>query len=67
MVNGERRWVGAGLDPDMAGHVLDELRSHVAVAPEFLEAVQGILGPGDTQVVTPDSVVPPSIAAAPIE
>lgn len=67
VVNGERRWVGAGLDPDMAGHVLDELRSHVAVAPEFLEAVQGILGPGDTLVVTPDSVVPPSIAAAPIE
>ena len=63
---GERRWVGAGLDEGRARQVLDDLREHVAVAPEFLTAVQGILAAGDTLVVTPESLLPPSIAAAPI-
>jgi len=65
--NGKRRWVGAGLDAAEAERLLDDLRAHVAVAPEFLEGVQGILGPGDTMVVTPHSVVPPSVTDTPIE
>jgi hypothetical protein len=65
--NGKRRWVGAGLEAAEAERLLDDLRAHVAVAPEFLEGVQGILGPGDTMVVTPHSVVPPSVTDTPIE
>ena len=65
--NGKRRWVGAGLDAAEAERLLDDLRAHVAVAPEFLAGVQGILGPGDTMVVTPHSVVPPSVTDTPIE
>jgi hypothetical protein len=61
------RWVGAGLDAEEAGRVLADLRAHVAVAPEFLEGVQGILSPGDTLVVTPQSVLPPSVTGTPIE
>ena len=63
----QRRWVGAGLDADEAGRRLAELRTHVVVAPEFLEGVQGILSPGDTLVVTPESVLPPSVTDTPIE
>lgn len=65
--SGRNRWLGAGLDADEAGRVLAEIRAHVVVAPEFLEAVQDILRPGDTLAVTPHSVLPPSVAAAPIE
>jgi hypothetical protein len=64
---GKRRWIGAGLDADEADRVLADLRARVAVAPEFLEGVQSILSPGDTLVVTPHSVLPPSLAEAPIE
>jgi len=64
---GERRWVGAGLGAAECGRVLDEMRDHVGVAPEFLAAVQDVLRPGDTLVVTPESLVPPSVAAAPIQ
>lgn len=65
--NGQRRWIGVGLDAEDADRILADLRAHVAVAPEFLEGVQGILKPGDTLVVTPHSVLPPSLAEAPIE
>jgi hypothetical protein len=65
--DGDRRWVAAGLDATEAGRVLDEIRAHVGVAPEFLTAVQDVLSPGDTLVVTPYSIAPPSIAGAPIE
>jgi len=64
--DGARRWVGAGLAGAGAGQVLAEMRDHVVVAPEFLRAVQDILTPGDTLVVTPESVVPPSVAATPL-
>jgi len=63
----QRRWVAAGLDADEAGRRLADLRAHVVVAPEFLEGVQGILGPGDTLVVTPESILPPSVTDTPIE
>lgn len=63
----QRRWVGAGLDAEEAGRRLADLRAHVAVAPEFLDGVQGILSPGDTLVVTPDSILPPSVTDTPIE
>lgn len=63
----QRRWVGAGLDAEEAGRILADLRAHVAVAPEFLEGVQGILSPGDTLVVMPHSVLPPSVTDTPIE
>ncbi len=65
--DGERRWLGAGLKGDEGMRVLAELRAHVAVPPEFLESVQGILSPGDTLAVTPHSVLPPSLREAPIE
>jgi hypothetical protein len=65
--NGERRWVGAGLDEDAATRILGELRTRVGVAPEFLKNVQGILRPGDTLAVTPLSVLPPSVTETPIE
>jgi hypothetical protein len=65
--DGKRRWLGAGLEQEEADRVLDELRTRVAVAPEFLASVQDILSPGDTLVVTPHSVLPPSVSAAPIE
>jgi hypothetical protein len=65
--NGDRRWVAAGLSAAAANGVLDEMRDRVGVAPEFLRAVQNVLRPGDTLVVTPHSLVPPSVAAAPIE
>ncbi len=65
--DGRRRWLGAGLTGAEAGRVLDELRAHVAVAPEFLEGVQGILSPGDMLAITPHSVLPPSLSQAPIE
>jgi hypothetical protein len=65
--DGERQWLGAGLDAGLAVHVLTELRSHVVVDPEFLKNVQGVLSPGDTMVVTPHSVLPPSLQEAPIE
>jgi hypothetical protein len=65
--NGKRRWLGAGLEAGEADRVLDELRAHVAVDPVFLESVQGILRPGDTLVVTPHSVLPPSLTETPIE
>jgi hypothetical protein len=65
--NGKRRWLGAGLSAGEADRVLDELRAHVAVDPAFLEGVQGLLGPGATLVVTPYSVLPPSVTEAPIE
>jgi hypothetical protein len=64
---GDRRWVAAGLDAAAATRVLDEMRDRVGVAPQFLHAVQDILRPGDTLVVTPYSLVPPGIAANPIE
>jgi hypothetical protein len=64
---GKRRWIGAGLDADEADRVFADLRARVEVAPEFLEGVQSILSPGDTLVVTPHSVLPPSLAEAPIE
>lgn len=64
---GQRRWIGAGLDAAEADRVLADLRARVAIAPEFLEGVQSILRPGDTLVVTPNSVLPPSLAEAPIE
>jgi hypothetical protein len=67
MRDGKRTWVSAGLDAATAERTLDQMRDHVAVAPEFLKAVQDVLGPGDTMVVTPHSLVPPSVAAAPIE
>jgi hypothetical protein len=63
----QRRWVGAGLDAEEAGRMLADLRAHVVVAPQFLEGVQGLLSPGDTLVVTPHSVVPPSVTDTPIE
>ena len=47
--------------------MLDEFRARVAVAPEFLKAAQDVLRPSDTLAVTPYSIVPPSVAAAPIE
>jgi len=62
-----RRWIGAGLDEEEAGRVLADLRAHVAVAPEFLEGVQGVLSPGDTLVVTAGTVLPPSVTDTPIE
>jgi L,D-transpeptidase catalytic domain len=65
--NGKRRWVAAGLDAAAAGRTLDAIRDRVRIAPEFLTAVQDVLRPGDTLVVTPASVVPPSVAAAPLE
>ena len=65
--DGERRWVGAGLEAGEAERLLDDLRAHVVVAPEFLQGVQGLLSPGDTMVVTPLSVVPPSVTDTPIE
>jgi hypothetical protein len=65
--DGKRRWLGAGLTRDEADRVLDEVRARVAVAPEFLAGVQGILSSGDTLVVTPHSILPPSISQAPIE
>jgi len=65
--NGKRRWLGAGLEAGEADRVLDELRAHVAVDPAFLESVQGILRPGDTLVVTPYSVLPPSVRETPIQ
>jgi hypothetical protein len=65
--NGERRWVGAGLDGDEATRVLRELRTHIGVAPEFLKNVQDVLRPGDTLAVTPHSVLPPSLTETPIE
>jgi hypothetical protein len=65
--DGKRRWLGAGLSADESNRVLDELRAHVAVAPEFLEGVQGLLSPGDTLAVTPHSVLPPSVTETPIE
>ena len=67
MENGKRRWLGAGLGADEAERVLDELRAHVAVAPEFLAGAQSLLSPGDTLVVTPHSVLPPSLTETPIE
>jgi hypothetical protein len=51
----------------VAGRVLDDIRAHVVVAPEFLKAVQDALNPGDTLAVTPHSIVPPSVVQAPIE
>jgi hypothetical protein len=65
--DGERRWLGAGLTGVEATRLLDDLRAHVAIAPEFLEGVQSILSPGDTLVVTPHSILPPSLSQAPIE
>lgn len=65
--NGERRWIGAGLDGDEATRVMRELRTQIGVAPEFLKNVQGILRPGDTLTVTPHSVLPPSLTETPIE
>jgi hypothetical protein len=64
---GDRQWVAAGLDAAAGSRVLDEMRDRVGVAPDFLRAVQDVLRPGDTLVVTPASIVPPSVAAAPIE
>ena len=65
--NGQRRWLGAGLSADESDRVFADLRARVEVAPEFLEGVQSILSPGDTLVVTPNSVLPPSLTEAPIE
>ena len=65
--DGERQWLGAGLDADQAARVLGELRSRVVVDRQFLENVQGVLSPGDTMVVTPHSILPPSLQEAPIE
>ena len=65
--NGERQWLGAGMDADQAARVLGEIRSRVVVDRKFLENVQGVLNPGDTMVVTPHSVLPPSLQEAPIE
>jgi hypothetical protein len=65
--DGKRRWLGAGMDAGEADRVLDDLRAHVAVDPAFLESVQGILRPGDTLVVTPHSILPPSLTETPIE
>jgi hypothetical protein len=67
MQGGERRWVAAGVDAAAANRMLDGIRDHVGVAPEFLAAVQDVMRPGDTMVVTPYSIVPPSVAPAPIE
>jgi hypothetical protein len=65
--NGHRQWVGAGLDAATADSRLAELRTRVAVAPEFLAAVQGILQPGTTLCITPRSVLPPSVTSTPVE
>jgi hypothetical protein len=65
--DGERQWLGAGMDADQAARVLGELRSRVVVNRVFLENVQGVLNAGDTMVVTPHSVLPPSLQEAPIE
>jgi hypothetical protein len=55
------------MDADQAARVLGEIRSRVVVDRKFLENVQGVLNPGDTMVVTPHSVLPPSLQETPIE
>jgi hypothetical protein len=65
--NGERQWIAAGHDAATGARMLDGIRDRVAVAPEFLRAIQDALRAGDTLIATPHSLVPPSLTAAPIE
>jgi hypothetical protein len=65
--NDQNRWLGAGRDAGETEKMLNDLRSHVVVAPAFRDLALSALQPGDTLVVVPFGVMPRTNAASPVK
>jgi hypothetical protein len=64
---GKKCWLGVGLDEATSRRNLKILRDRVVISPEFLAKVDQALHPGATLVITPRSVLPPSLDEGPME
>lgn len=67
MEAGKKRWLGAGMDEATSRLNLETLRDRIVISPEFMAKVDQVLDPGTTLVITPRSVLPPSLSAGPFE
>lgn len=64
MEAGQKRWLGAGMDEKTSRSSLRAIQDRVVISPEFLAKIDQVLVPGTTLVITPRSVLPPSLGTS---